>query len=213
MAPGANTLDDFLAQVAALGEAHGVIDADLEQQIVFIEVETITGNTIFDAQYILRLCTDPGGRKLSAALAQGVRYLYDVETRDDEIECWIGAAIFPDDTNGGALNVDHRMLFWASRQRRMAQQFLQNHFGARALKGKKRILGGAIGNFHIVGYEITLQMPEDLGFQIFPEVEIERIHRAKHPDIGDHFALLGQNCCVLAVKRIQAAQIVGEHSL
>ena len=59
MAARANALDDFLAEIAAFGEAYSVIEGDFEQQIVFGEIDAVAGHAGFDAQNILRLRADP----------------------------------------------------------------------------------------------------------------------------------------------------------
>src|SRR5262249_53719477 len=115
MSPRANTLDDFLAQVAALGEAHGIINVDFKQQVVLIEVGTVARNSVFDAQYVLRFFPDPAGRKLSGGFGQDTGDPGGARLRKDEIECWIAATIFPDDANSRTFDIDHRVLFGASR--------------------------------------------------------------------------------------------------
>ncbi len=61
MAARADALDDFLAQVTAFGETHGVVQSHFKQQVVFGKIHTVAGDTGFYAQNILRLFTDPRG--------------------------------------------------------------------------------------------------------------------------------------------------------
>ena len=59
MAARADALDDFLAEITALGETYGVIQGHFKEQILFIEIDAVPRNAGFDAQDILRLRADP----------------------------------------------------------------------------------------------------------------------------------------------------------
>ena len=68
-------------------------------------------------------------------------------------------------------------------------------------------------DLHLIGDQIAIEMSQNLFFQRFPEIQIERVHRAQHAHIGDDLALLGEDRRLLAVEHFQRSQIVGEHAL
>jgi len=59
MTARANALDDFLAQIAAFGEAHRVIDANLQQQIILVKVDGRNEGYRLRSGEFLRLLADP----------------------------------------------------------------------------------------------------------------------------------------------------------
>ena len=52
MAAGPDALDDLLAEIASFAEAHGMIKADFQQQIVLAEVDAVARNAGFEPQQI-----------------------------------------------------------------------------------------------------------------------------------------------------------------
>jgi hypothetical protein len=95
----------------------------------------------------------------------------------------------------------------------LSDKFAEQSLRLRALDGKRRIFSGAIGDFHFVRDQITIEVGEDFFFENIQKIEVKRVQRTENPNVGYHFPLLGQKRRILPGEWLQNPEIVGQHAL
>jgi len=122
-------------------------------------------------------------------------------------------AIGAHDAHRRAVELNYRMPIGLRGQFGIGKEFIEDALRARALQRQHRPLVVRIVDLDFVGDQVAIEMGDNIFFKRLPEIQIDRVHGAKHAHVSDDPALLRENRRLLAVEHFQQADIVGQHAL
>ena len=203
MATGTNSLDDFLAEITALGEVQGVGQLGFLRKIFVRDVDAVQRARIEDAGGFDFVFAGFEGARVLQGFAENGR----VERAEvDVVAVGSGVAGFDDQTAGpigGVVVVDGHG----------GPDGFQNIFRGWSFQGECRLLFGGVFERDIVSDDELIQMGKNgLGLGGL-DVEEQMVTESENRDVGEDAALGAQEKRVAALAGFELLDVVGGHGV
>jgi hypothetical protein len=161
-------LNHLLTEITALMETHGVIQAGLQEKVLFIHIHPIVGNPGLETKDIQGLDTNPADGEGLAGVFDPREYFRQFVGVQEEIEAVLA----------GVRRADHPDLCLSYQNGTMTEPLrgefpgtqdpAENEPGLGALEREGSVAAREVVDFHVFGNEIMMEMRQDLGSPKFP---------------------------------------------